>query len=92
MSPSNYGRVSLGQDVEVKLDSNPEGEFGFLRGKVIEVSEVPTTENNYIVIVSFGTGLRTTTNDILPYREGLLGSCKILTEKMSLLKRLRQHF
>lgn len=92
LSPTNYGRVNLGQDVEIVLDSYPEAEFGFLRGKVLEISEVPNNESNYIVIASFAKDLSTTTGKTLPFRDQMVGSSRIITENLSLLRRLFYSF
>lgn len=92
LSPTNYGRVSLGQDVEIVLDSYPETEFGFLRGKVLEISEVPNNDSNYIVIASFANDLSTTTGKTISYRDQMVGSSRIITEDLSLLRRLFYSF
>ncbi|MFC4689975.1 hypothetical protein ACFO5T_05995 [Dokdonia genika] len=90
VSPSNYGRVRLGQNVEIILESYPEGEFGFLRGKIMQISDVPNLESQYSIMVKLENELRTSANKVIPYREGLAGTCEIITQEISLMKRMLQ--
>ncbi len=90
LPPTNYGSISLGQVVEIDLDNYEQRQFGFLKGKVIEMSSVLNEDSNYVVLASFDNALNTTTNKKITYREGMTGSCRILTKNTNLMNRLIQ--
>lgn len=90
LPPSNYGSVILGQVVEIDFDNYEQRQFGFLKGKVIEMSSVLNEDSNYVVLASFDNALNTTTNKKITYREGMTGSCRILTKNTNLMNRLIQ--
>jgi len=90
LPPTNYGSISLGQVVELDLDNYDQRQFGFLKGKVFEMSSVLNEDSNYVVLASFDNALNTTTNKKITYREGMMGSCRILTKNTNLMNRLIQ--
>ena len=47
----NSGKVKIGQDVNIKLSSYPDNEFGILTGKIKDISLVPNIEGLYLIDV-----------------------------------------
>lgn len=82
------GKVKAGQQVNVRLNNYPDHEFGYVKGKVINVSPVPTEEAKYVVDIEFPKGLRTNYDKELPISRELKGSAEIITEDMRLIERL----
>jgi HlyD family secretion protein len=84
------GKVKIGQTVNVRFDNFPENEFGIVRGKVQNISLVPSRkqeENRYVVDIAFPDGLRTTYNKELPYLPEMQAQADIITDDLSLLER-----
>jgi len=85
------GKVKIGQKVNIHVDNFPENEYGILRGKVKNISLVPTQTNqtlNYTVEISLTDGLITTYKKKLPYLPNMQGQVDIITDDISLLQRL----
>ena len=84
------GKVVAGQKVNIRLENFPENEYGILRGKVQNISLVPTQTGEsvyYTVEVSLSNGLITTYKKELPYIPNMQGQADIVTEDISLLER-----
>jgi len=83
---SNFGKVSEGQQVHLKLSSYPFQEFGFIHGKIKFISRIPS-EGGYLAKVEFPDGLRTSNKKYIQYREGLVADAEIITNDLRLLER-----
>ena len=84
---TNFGKVVIGQKVRLSLYSYPEKEFGWVEGKVNSISSMP--QNGYYqVMASFPLGLKTSHDFQIPFSQNLTGQAEIITQDMSLLKRL----
>jgi HlyD family secretion protein len=84
------GKVKMGQKVNIRLDNFPDNEYGILRGRVENISLVPTQTNqalNYTVEISLPNGLITTYKKELPFLPNMQGTAEIITEDISLLER-----
>ncbi|GHU83431.1 hemolysin [Bacteroidia bacterium] len=84
------GKVKIGQKVNIRLENFPDNEYGILRGRVQNISLVPTQTNqtiNYTVEISLPDGLLTTYKKELPYLPNMQGQADIITEDISLLER-----
>lgn len=82
------GKVKPGQKVNVRLNNYPDQEFGYVTGKVISVSPVPTAEGMYVVDIAFPEGLRTNYGKELPMTQEMKGSAEIVTKDLRLIERL----
>lgn len=82
------GKVKVGQQVNIRLNNYPDQEFGYVKGKVINVSPVPTEEAKYVVDIGLPDGLRTNYDKDLPMSRELKGTAEIITEDMRLIERL----
>lgn len=82
------GKVKAGQQVNIRLNNYPDQEFGYVKGKVINVSPVPTEEAKYIVDIELPNGLLTNYNKELPMSRELKGIAEIITEDMRLIEKL----
>ena len=64
------GKVKTGQKVNIRLENFPDYEYGILRGRVDNISLVPSQNNqvlSYAVKISLPTGLITTYKKELPF-------------------------
>lgn len=94
---AGFGKVKVGQPVNVKLNGYPYMEFGVLKGRIRSLSAVPEqvqAQNGqtavYIAEVVFPDGMRTSYKKELPMIQQMDGTAEIITEDMRLLSRFVQ--
>lgn len=83
---SGAGKVKIGQKVIVSVNNFPEEEFGSLNGVVCAISDVPTTEGNYIVDIEFPNGLNTVFHKELPSSQQYIGSARLIIKDRRLIE------
>jgi multidrug efflux pump subunit AcrA (membrane-fusion protein) len=83
-----FGKIRAGQKARVALDSYPYQEFGFIVGTVIKVSEAPSEDSFYEVIIELPDNLITSFKRELNYKPNSLGVAEIITQDHSILERL----
>lgn len=88
---ANTGKLAIGQQVNIKLDSYPYNEHGMLEGLVSGISEVPSN-GSYAVDVSLPKGLTTTYRKTLFYKEQMKGKAEIITKRTSVMERIFFNF
>ena len=81
------GKVKAGQRVNVRINNFPDQEFGYLIGKVVSISSIPTAEGFYVVEVDFPGGMKTNYDRILPISRQMQGTADIITEDLRLIER-----
>lgn len=81
------GKVKTGQKVLIRLSSYPFEEFGFIQGKVANISAV-AMDTAYSLEITLVNGLTTTTNSKIPSEAQLPGIAEILTDDKNILERL----
>ena len=87
---SRFGKVMVGQVVNVKLNGYPYMEYGVLKGKIRNISSVPDDNNNYIVEIIFPNGMTTTYQKKLNMIQKMDGVAQIITEDLRLIERFIQ--
>lgn len=94
---AGFGKVAMGQTVNVKLNGYPYMEFGVLKGIIRSVSAVPemvqTSDGQSIVYITeavFPIGLTTSYKRDLPMIQEMDGTGEIITEDMRLISRFFQ--
>ena len=87
ISPSGSGKVAVGQKVNIKVAGYPYLEYGFLQAKTTNISLV-SSNDYYVVEVTFPNGLHSTANKELRFSGELSGSAEIITENRSLIERI----
>lgn len=85
------GKVQKGQTVNIKLDNYPYQEFGFLKGKIVNI-EITPNGNTYSATVELTKGLKTTYNRSLPFTYNMLGTAEIITNDLRLIERFFNQF
>ncbi len=86
---SGFGKVQVGQDVNIKLNGFPYLEFGIIKGRVKFISSVPERTSNglyYTVDVTLPRGLISTYHQTLPFVQDMDGTAEIITEDMRLIE------
>lgn len=81
---TGFGRVKVGQEVNIKLTEFPHMEFGVLKGRVKSLSLVPV-EGGYIAEIDLLNGMRTTYNREIGFIQEMEGTVEIITEESRLI-------
>ena len=81
------GKVKPGNQVNIQFDNFPHLQYGMVRGKVINISEVPDN-NVYTVEVELPDGLHTYYGTDIPFSQNMQGKAEILTDKKRMLERV----
>lgn len=84
----NSGKVKIGQDVNIKLSSYPDNEFGVLKGKIKDISLVPNNEGLYLIDVKLPEKLVTTHGKEIEFKQEMQGVAEIITEDLRLIERV----
>lgn len=86
---AGFGRVAVGQKVNVKLNGYPYFEYGLLKGVVARLSSVPD-KDGYVAEVIFLDGLQSTYKEQLTLIQQMDGTGDIITRDERLIQRLIQ--
>ncbi len=81
------GKVKIGMPVIIRLDGYPYQEFGVLNGEVRRIAVVPG-EQGYALEISVPKDIKTSYGGLVPFRQEMQGTARIVTEKRSLLDRV----
>jgi len=83
---TNFGKVLIGENVLLKLNSYPFQEYGYVKGKIDYISHIPS-DSGYLSKVVLVDGLMTTYRKQVQYRDGLIARAEIITKDLRLLER-----
>ncbi|MCX6235775.1 MAG: HlyD family efflux transporter periplasmic adaptor subunit [Bacteroidetes bacterium] len=84
------GKVRSGQTVNIRFNNYPYMEFGMVKGRIDNMSMVPSDKDFYLVEVSFPEGLITNYGIRLDFSQKMLGQAEIVTDDIPLLVRIIQ--
>lgn len=82
------GKVKVGQQVKVRLSNFPDTEYGYVKGIVTAVSDIPDKDSNYFLEISFPEGLSTNYGKILPPLKQMVGSAEIIVKDKRLIENI----
>ena len=85
--PSGFGKVEVGQRVNLKLSGFPYMEFGMLKGKIKSISLVPDTKG-YVAEIELSDGMTSSYRENLKFIQQMDGTAEIVTKEMRLITRL----
>jgi len=91
LSIRRSGKVSVGQDVLIKVDNYPYMEYGLVEGIIHNISLVPT-DQYYTVEISLPEQLLTNYGKSLDFNQEMSGMAEIITEKRRLIARIVDPF
>ena len=86
---AGFGKVKVGQDVNIKLNGFPYMEYGILKGSIESISKVPENTKEglfYTVVVILPNGLESTYHKTFPFVQEMDGIAEIITEDMRLIE------
>lgn len=87
LSQSNRDKLDTGQQVQLRIDTYPYQEFGFVAGKLQFISDIPS-DSGFLSTIQLSKGLVTNYNKTIQYRKGLKSSALIFTKDVRLLQQL----
>ena len=85
--PSGFGKVEVGQRVNLKLDGFPYMEFGMLKGVIRSISLVPEAKG-YVAEIELSGGMTSSYRENLKFIQQMDGTAEIITKEMRLITRL----
>lgn len=86
---SGFGKVNIGQDVNIKLYGFPYLEFGIIKGQIRSISSVPERTSSglyYTVDVILSSGLLSTYHKVIPFVQDMDGTAEIITKDMRFIE------
>ncbi len=84
---TGLGKIKPGQRVIIRVESYPSTEFGYLRGKVVYISNIPTAKDSFLIKVDLTTGLNTNYNKTILFRNNLNAQAEVMTDDRKLFDR-----
>lgn len=88
----NSGKIKIGQQVNISLESFPEQEYGVLNGQVKNISVIPDTEGFYLIDVQLPSKLITSYKKEINFKQEMRGTAEIVTEDLRLIERFFYKF
>jgi len=86
--PSGFGKVEVGQRVNLKLSGFPYMEYGMLKGVIRSISLVPDSRG-YIAEIELSNGMSSSYHrENLKFIQQMDGTAEIITKEMRLITRL----
>ncbi|MCA6493138.1 MAG: HlyD family efflux transporter periplasmic adaptor subunit [Chitinophagaceae bacterium] len=86
LSQYNFGKIEVGQKVQLRFDAYPFQEFGFVTGSIGYVSDI-SLDSGFLTRINITDGLVTSSHKSLRYRDGLKAEAQIVTKDMRLSER-----
>lgn len=83
----NFGKVAVGQRVQLYFRAYPYQEYGFVNTRIEFISGI-SSDSGYMAKLMFPGGLITSMHKRIPYRDDLKATGKIITRKTRLIDRL----
>lgn len=84
---NGIGKIAANQDVLIRLQGYPSEQFGYIKGKVGYISNLPNRNDSFLIKVTLPNGLVTNQQKILFFRNNLLASGEVITENRRLIQR-----
>jgi hypothetical protein len=84
--PSGFGKVEIGQRVNLKLSGFPYMEFGMLKGNIHSISLVPDSKG-YVAEIELSNGMTSSYRENLKFIRQMDGTAEIITKEMRLITR-----
>lgn len=84
---NGIGKIYKDQDVIIRVQGYPSEQFGYLKGKVAYISNLPNRNDSFLIRVELPKDLITNQKHQLQFRNNLLASAEIVTKERRLLER-----
>jgi len=81
----DFGKVKVGQQVMIKVRGYQYQEYGYLKGRIRSISDIPIKDSLFLSMVNIE---REPKDSLIRLRPRLLADAEIITEEQSILKRI----
>lgn len=88
----NFGKVKVGQKVNISLFNYPEYEYGVLKGEIQSFSETSDAQGFYLTKVKLPEKLISSYNKKIDFKHNMRGTAEIITDDLRLIERFFHHF
>ena len=88
----NMGKIQIGQNVLVKMQSFPFEQYGMIRGRLSYLSDVALKDSVFIAKIDFEKYENKDPRHKINLKSGMLADAEIITEESSLLQRITRNF
>jgi multidrug resistance efflux pump len=85
VAQTGLGRIKTGQKVLIRMASYPSGEYGYITGKVQYISNIPVSNDSFLIRVELPFGLRTNYNKTINFRNNLSADAEVITDDRRLI-------
>ncbi|GAA4430760.1 hypothetical protein GCM10023091_00440 [Ravibacter arvi] len=85
ISPAAMSKVMKNQEVLIKVRSYPYQQYGFLRGRIDQVGDIPTRDSLYFSKVTI---FRESKDSLIKLKPGMMADAEIITLDVSVAKRI----
>ncbi|MDF2476956.1 MAG: hypothetical protein K0S24_2439 [Sphingobacterium sp.] len=82
---SNSSKVKRGQEVLVKVQGYPYLEYGYIKGRISYLSDIPLGDSVFFSKVTLSNLPK---NSLIKLKPGIYGDAEIITENLSVFKRI----
>lgn len=82
----NFGKLQVGELVQLRFDAYPYQEFGYVPGRLSYISKIPS-DSGFLANVDLPNGLVTNYRHDIQYRSGLTSQALVITKDSRLLQR-----
>lgn len=82
---SKSSKVKVGQEVLIKVQSYPYQEYGYLRGRIDYISDIPIRDSVFFSKVILKRNMQ---DSVIKLKPGILADADIITEDQSIIKRI----
>lgn len=83
---ADFGKIRIGQKVLLKFPAYRWQEYGTMTGHIEYISPIPT-DSGYAARIALPGQLKTNTNKVIQYREGLIAQAEIVVIETTLLQK-----
>ncbi|MCZ8169969.1 HlyD family secretion protein [Flavobacterium sp.] len=88
----NSGKLKNNQNVVIRLANYPDREFGIIKGKLGNISLIPTREGVLLLDAKLPNGLNTSYKKTIQFQQEMTGTADIISEDLRLIERLLYQF
>ena len=87
----NFGKVLIGQKVQLRFDAYPYNEFGYVKGRMAYISNL-SSDSGFFAKVELPEGLITNQKNKIQYNNGLQADALIITKDLTIFNRIFSSF
>lgn len=88
---AGFGKVKVGQKVNLMIDNFPHYDYGILNGRVSKIALLPNS-NYYRVEIALPDGMKSSQGKMLKFTPEIIGMAEIITDDKTVMQRIFKSF